>query len=154
MFDATEYERWMATARDHLRVARHDADGGFYSAAVLQSEQATQCGLKALLHGVGQAQAARGHGLLSLAQACRQWAGVALSDDDYGALGRLARDYQPTRYPDALPEGTPMGHHGADDATWAETIADRILQEVSTTWRDLMREASAEISKPADDGST
>lgn len=136
-----EYERWIQTARDHLRVADHDAGGGFYSAAVLQAEQATQCALKALLHGVGQPQAARGHGLLSLAEAGVREAGLALGDDDRDALTRLAREYQPTRYPDALPEGTPMGYYGASDAAWARGTAARVLEAVAATWDGLARQA-------------
>lgn len=139
-FDEVEYERWLETARGHLRVARHDTEGRFYSAAVLQGEQAAQCALKALLHGVGHKQAARGHGLLSLAEACEQSAGLLLSGDDRQALARLARDYQPTRYPDALPEGTPMGHYGEQDAGRALEIASQIVEAVGATWGRLMHE--------------
>ncbi|MPZ87748.1 MAG: HEPN domain-containing protein [Nitriliruptorales bacterium] len=139
-FDEVEYQRWLQTAGDHLRVARHDAEGRFHSAAVLQAEQATQCALKALLHGVGHKRAARGHGLLSLAEACEGSAGLVLNGDDGQALARLARDYQPTRYPDALPEGTPMGHYGEQDAEWALEIASRIVEAVEATWDRLMQE--------------
>lgn len=148
-FDQAEYERWRSTAEDHLRVARHDADGGFHNAAVLQAEQATQCALKALLHGVGQTQAARGHGLLSLAEACARWSGLVLDQPQLDALARLARDYQPTRYPDALPEGTPMGHYGASDSAWAMGVAQDTLQAAASAWATLLREAARERSEEA-----
>lgn len=73
-FDQPEYERWLATADDHLLVARHDAEGGFHNAAVLQAERAAQCALKALLHGVGEAGATRRHGLLTLAASAGSYA--------------------------------------------------------------------------------
>lgn len=137
-----EYGRWLATAKDHLRVARHDAGGAFHNAAVLQAEQAAQCALKALLHGVGQAQAARGHGLLSLAEACTGWAGLTFGQQHLDALARLAREYQPTRYPDALPEGTPMGHYGSSDSAWALGVAEQTLAAVASAWKDLLRHAA------------
>jgi HEPN domain-containing protein len=140
-FDDVEYSRWMRTAEEHLRVAQHDGDGGFFSAAVLQAEQATQWALKALLHGVGRPQEARGHGLLSLAEACARWAGLSLGEEDRQALARLARDYLPTRYPDALPEGTPMGHYGHADAEQARVTAIRIVEAVRATWEGLDRAA-------------
>lgn len=137
-FDDVEYERWMQTAWEHLRVAGHNAAGGFFSAAVLQAEQATHCALRALLHGVGQPLAAPGHGLLSLADACRQWAGLVLDDDARDSLARLAREYLPTRYPDALPEGTPMTHYGRRDAEWAASAASQTMTAVATAWGALL----------------
>ncbi len=140
-FDDVEYSRWIQTAKEHLRIAQHDGEGGFFSAAVLQAEQATQCALKALLHGVGRPQEARGHGLLALAEACARWAGLAFGEEDRQALARLARDYLPTRYPDALPEGTPMGHYGPADAEQARATALRIVDTVGATWEGLRRAA-------------
>lgn len=125
-------------------MARHDADGGFHSAAVLQAAQATQCALKALLHGVGQTQEARGHGLLSLAQAGAREAGLTLEQPHLDALARLARDHQPTRYPDALPEGTPMGHYGPSDSSWAIGIAGQVLDAVASGWERLLKESARE----------
>ncbi|MGH3665285.1 MAG: HEPN domain-containing protein [Egibacteraceae bacterium] len=151
-FDANEYERWVQTARDHLDVARHDAAGGFSSAAVLQSEQAAQCALKALLHGAGQAQAARGHGLLSLADACGHWAGLVVDEEERRILGRLARDYLTTRYPDALPEGTPMAHYGEEDAERAVIVASRVLERVASAWDSLLRAADDDETVAPPDG--
>lgn len=130
-------------------MARHDADGGFHSAAVLQAEQATQCALKALLHGVGQTQAARGHGLLSLAEAGAREAGLTLDQPDLDALARLARDYQPTRYPDALPEGTPMGHDGPSDSSWAIGLAGRLLAASAASWALLLKESDDDVGGEA-----
>jgi HEPN domain-containing protein len=140
-FDDAEYDRWMQTAEEHLRVAQHDEDGGFFSSAVLHAEQAAQCALKALLHGVGRPQEARGHGLLSLADRCARLAALSLNEEDRLALTRLARDYLPSRYPDALPQGTPMAHFGPADAEQARRTADRIVEAVASTWSGLARAA-------------
>ncbi|MGH8908199.1 MAG: hypothetical protein ACRD0K_17245 [Egibacteraceae bacterium] len=43
------------------------------SCAVLYAEQAVQCALKGLLHGVGEGKQARGHGLLGLAERSGRW---------------------------------------------------------------------------------
>lgn len=138
MLDAAEYQRWRTTAADHLLVARHDAAGGFHSAAVLQSEQAAQCGLKALLHGVGEAGAARHHGLLSLSSGAQDHAGLQIEPGQREDLARLAREYLPSRYPDALPEGTPTSHYGPADSAWAVETAGRTIAAVDLAWQALM----------------
>lgn len=52
-FDEAEYARWLRAATEHLAAARHAQQGAFHAQAVLSSEQAAQCALKAVLHGVG-----------------------------------------------------------------------------------------------------
>jgi HEPN domain-containing protein len=140
-FDQPEYERWLATADDHLLVARHDAEGGFHNAAVLQAERAAQCALKALLHGVGEAGATRRHGLLTLAASAGSYAGLSATDGDRQDLARLAREYLPSRYPDALPEGTPRGHFTEADSAWAAGVADRTVAAVRSAWTALREQA-------------
>ncbi|HWB70955.1 MAG TPA: HEPN domain-containing protein [Egibacteraceae bacterium] len=148
-FDATEYERWLETAREDVRVARYTAEGGFHHAAVLYAEQAAQCALKALLHAVGAGQEARGHGLLSLADACERWAGLELGQQQREALGDLALSYQTSRYPDALPEGTPSDHYGAGAADKAIETAVATLKAVEAAYADLRA-----ADPPARDGLT
>ena len=53
MLDRDEWIRWWATALDRRAVARQLLDGSHHPAAVLHAEQAAQCALKGLLHGVG-----------------------------------------------------------------------------------------------------
>lgn len=137
MLDEAEYERWRATAAALLLVAQHDAAGDFHNASVLQSEQAAQCGLKALLHGVGAAGSARHHGLLSLAKAAEDHGGLRIEPGQREDLARLAREYLPSRYPDALPEGTPASHYGPADSTWAVAAAERIIASVDRAWQAL-----------------
>lgn len=150
-FDRTEYERWFATAGTGLAAARHAGDGGFHHIAVLQAEQAAQCALKALLHAVGAGSEARGHDLLRLAAACERLAGLALDDGHATRLRALGNDYMPTRYPDALPGGTPADYYDGEQATAAITTAEQLLAAVAATWEGLEREAAATHEMP-DDG--
>lgn len=151
MFDAAEYHRWLDTAHEDVRVARHNADGRFHHAAVLYAEQAAQCALKALLHAVGEGQRARGHGLLSLAEACHQWAGLPLDAGWREQLAELARNYQASRYPDALPEGTPRDHYGPASAERAIAMATRTIEAVTATWAALQEAAGDDRPAASDD---
>ncbi len=143
-FDEPERDRWARAADEHLKAARHASDGGFHSAAVLHAEQSAQCVLKALLHGVGVSERARGHDLLALAAACRDEAGLVLSEADRAALADLALQYQPTRYPDALPSGTPADWFGAERAAAATATGERMAAVTAARWSELLAEAGAE----------
>lgn len=139
--DETERDRWRAHADDELRVARHNADGDFHHVAVLHAEQAAQCGLKALLRGVGRTEQARGHDLLRLARAAAAQAPLELDDELAQGLSALARDYQPSRYPDALPGGTPSDHYGPADAQRAVATAEQVLAAADAAWTAVVAAA-------------
>lgn len=147
--DAVEYERWLAAAGDALEVARYTADGDHHHAAVLHAEQAVQCALKALLRGVGEASRARGHDLLALARATDSAAGLTLSSEQLDLLADLARAYQPTRYPDALPGGTPREHFGSGASGRAIDAARTVLEAVERQWTALLEQEDDE-SGPLD----
>jgi HEPN domain-containing protein len=147
--NATEQGHSLATAQGHLAAARHAADGGFFSAAVLQFEQAAQCALTGLLHGVGAPTRARGHDLVALAEAAATAAGLDLSAELGGQLARLARQYAPTRYPDALPGGTPQSRYGQTDAAEAETTVIDVLAAVGAAWTLLLEEAARDDAPDA-----
>lgn len=139
--DAFERDRWRAHAGEELRVARHNAGGGFYHVAVLHAEQAAQCALKALLRGIGRTERARGHDLLRLADEAVAHAPLELDDAARQRLSMLARDYQPSRYPDALPGGTPSGHYGAADAERAVATAEDVLEAADVAWAAVLSAA-------------
>lgn len=136
-FDEVEYGRWHATARAHLDDGRLLAEAGRAPAAVLHAEQAAQCALKGLLHGAGVGAAARGHDLVALVDLCAAHAGLALSDELRAQLADLAVDYQPVRYPDALPGGTPATHYGRAQADRAVHVAGAAIAAVEARWRSL-----------------
>jgi len=127
----------MTTAETDIRASRYNAEGGFHASAVFLAEQAAQCTLKALLRGVGAAEAARGHGLLALLDGCASRAGLELEHTDREDAAALAREYMASRYPDALPEGTPWGHYGPRTAAWAAAVADALFADVAQCWARL-----------------
>lgn len=136
--DEAEHERWRAHADEELRAAAHNADGGFHHVAVLHAEQAAQCALKALLRGIGRSEQARGHDLLRLADEVAANAALEVDDELRQGLSTLARDYLPSRYPDALPGGTPSGHYGVRDAGRAIATAEDVLAAVDAAWTALL----------------
>jgi len=140
-FDEPEHDRWVRAAGEHLAAARHAEDGGFHAAAVLHAEQATQATLKALLHGVGVPREARGHDLLALSVSCEEEAGLVLGDPERASLAELGRQYQATRYPDALPSGTPGDWFGPEAAVAAIATAERIAARAGARWSELLDEA-------------
>lgn len=151
--DADEYARWLRAADDERTVLRILLDAGAHNSAVLHAEQATQLLLKGLLRGVGKANLARGsHALHGLADACAEHAGLSLSADDRDALMGLSRDYQPTRYPDAVVSGTPSENYGRDHAERAQDLTDATRQSVVTAWEALLEAGRAE--KSGDDDGT
>lgn len=145
--DQHEFDRWIAAAADELLAAEHNAEGGFHNVAVLHAELCAQCALKALLHGVGAGDQAYGHGLLSLADRAESLAGLELDGERRARLADLAREYLPSRYPDALPEGTPRGHYSQSAAARALDTARRALDQARAAWRALQ---AVDRETPAD----
>lgn len=127
-------------------------DGGVHEGAVLHAEQAVQCGLKALLHGLGETRRARGHDLVGLADACEELAGLVLGGDTREALGELAASYMPSRYPDALPGGTPADHYGPRAADEALRTARAVLGAVEHRKVELADEEAPPSGQAPDDG--
>lgn len=137
LLDIPQFERWIATARRQVAVARHTASGEFHEAAVLHAEQAAQCALKALLHGVGAVDQARGHALLDLVERGRVHAGLVVETDLQQGLAELGATYQPSRYPDALAGGTPAGHYGEAISTRSLATAEHVLAVVDAHFSTL-----------------
>lgn len=136
--DEAEHDRWRAHAAEELRAAHHNADGGFHHIAVLHAEQSAQGALKALLRGIGHTERARGHDLLRLGEEAATHTPLDLDTSLTQRLSQLARDYQPSRYPDALPGGTPSGHYGSADAGRALATAEEVLAAVDAAWSALL----------------
>jgi len=140
--DLPAHDRWSTTADEHLTVARRLADDGFHAHAVLVAEQAAQCALEAVLHGVGAGERARGHDLVELAARCRDVAGMVVDDDVVGALRTLSLQYLPSRYPDAVPgDATPSQAFGAAQSTAAVRTAAAVVAAGVAAWRQLLAAA-------------
>ena len=149
LLDTAEYERWLRTSRRNLGLADVALQAGYHEGAVLHAEQAAQCALKGLLHGVGQQAKARGHGLVQLAAACSDLVGLDVDQELVSGLRDLATTYLSSRYPDALPEGTPEDHFDETRAHGALAVARRALSVVEEHWRLL--EAAQDDDDPGVD---
>lgn len=140
MLDHDEYARWLEASDDEGMAAQGLVGLGAFNLAVLHCEQAAQLALKGLLRGVGAAQQAWGHALPELAERAVATAGLQLSGDLVGRLFALARDYMPSRYPDALTAGTPRSSYGPADADRALSTLAAAREAVVTAWDRLTAE--------------
>lgn len=147
LLDVDEADRWWRTAAAHRRSCAVVKDAGEHPAAVLLAEQAAQCSLKGLLHGVGRGDLARGHSSSRLAAACREHAGLPEDERLDDRLVRLAREYEASRYPDALPEGVaPPDFYIERDAAEALGTAEAVGGRVHEAWQTLVA-----IARSSDD---
>lgn len=99
--------------------------------------------MKALLHGIGLPAVARGHDLLLLSAAVAEHAGMVLAEEQRAALAELGLQYQPSRYPDALPGGTPGDWFTGIQSSTAGTTAAHLVAAVAARWAELM--AASEV---------
>jgi HEPN domain-containing protein len=122
-----EAERWLKQAEYDLRAAEHNADGGYYSVACFNAQQAAEKSLKAFLFAQGE-RVVLGH---SVSELCRRCGEYEEAFADLAALAsKLDRFYIPTRYPNALPGGVPAEVYDEEDATGAIALAYEVLAMV------------------------
>lgn len=134
--DKSEYERWLDASRSSSRVADLASGAGEHAAACFHAEQAAQLAIKALLHGLGVGDRAFGHSLVGLGRAVEESFGVVAPEDLRDALARLARHDIPTRYPDALPEGSIRDHYRQADANQTRADAGAVAEFVASLWAE------------------
>lgn len=137
LLDGDEFARWRRACDDELAVARLLAEAGAHNSAVLHAEQAAQLALKGLLRGVGAASQAWGHAVTELADKAGPAAGLNVVPDLRERVAILARDYQASRYPDAVTSGTPRENYGAADSHRALTTVDDLVRAVDAAWAAL-----------------
>lgn len=149
ILDASEYGRWVRAADQEMEVARLLVEAEMYNSAVLHAEQAAQLLLKGLLRGVGRADRARGsHALHGLADAATEDAAMVLEPTHREQLMALARDYQPSRYPDAVGSGTPRENYGKTHAQDALAVVGATRRAVESAWMELERAAAEQDDAP------
>lgn len=139
VLDATEFDRWYATARDALDNAQHQTERASFHWACFLAEQAAQLAMKGLFHGLGEGT--WGHDLPELGRRLAAVLGEQVPERVDDSLARLSRHYIATRYPDAHPSGTPAGHFRRPDAEQAVEDAQTVLDHVGAVW-DAARSAS------------
>ncbi|HWB72835.1 MAG TPA: HEPN domain-containing protein [Egibacteraceae bacterium] len=141
MLDEEEFDRWIRAAEDELEAGRVHTAARIHNSAVLHAELAVRLALRALLRGVGVT--VRSHALDGLADLCAEHAGLDVGSSLRDELTALGRDYHPTRYPDAVPEGTPRSNYTSADAERSLDLAARVATLVRGAGAALRQEAEA-----------
>ena len=118
-------ERWLAFAREDLRMAELALSEGIFNQVCFHAQQCVEKAIKGWLEGQGWTSP-RTHRMADLL--------TLVSPDLMGeindALLLLDRFYIPTRYPDALPGMLAGGMPGRRDAQEALDVARRALERV------------------------
>jgi HEPN domain-containing protein len=125
--DANEARRWLDTAEEDLRCARHDAAGGFFAHACFGAQQAAEKAVKAI-HFAGGARTILGHSVRSLID--RLGSRVPALDALREESRELDLYYIPARYPNGLDVGTPGEAFSEHQATRAIANAAAIIAAV------------------------
>lgn len=121
---ATRHEDWLWQARRDLEHARASADGRFYEWACFASQQAAEKALKALFQRKGAD--AWGHSLAELVSALPKDSQAPAELLEAGK--ELDKHYIPTRYPNALPHGSPGQSYTEGEALRAIDHAEQIIR--------------------------
>jgi len=114
---------WMAQARRDLAHARVDIDHGYYDWACFSAQQSAEKAVKAVLNRLGAEP--WGHSVAGLLGSLPD-APTSSSDLMLNAL-ELDKVYIPSRYPDALPAGSPSTEYTAREAERMEAYAREIV---------------------------
>ena len=130
--DHEEFDRWREEADRAVDAAGLAKAGDRPEWACFLSEQAAQLGVEGLLHGLGLE--AWGHDLTVLCARAKEALGPLWPEELSDGAARLSRHYIATRYPDAVPSGTPGAHY--TDADAGEDAA-ALLGAVEGAWRAL-----------------
>lgn len=121
-----EAVRWLNTARDDFETARVLMNNDRYAASCFHSQQAGEKALKSLCHEYGLDP--WGHSLVKLLDELKTIAAMATDATTVRkAAMTLDRFYIPTRYPDGLPDITPMEAFSDVDAQTALDLASKFL---------------------------
>lgn len=138
LLDGDEFSRWRRACDEELTVARLLMDADAHNSAALHAEQAAQRVLKGLLRGVGAASDAWGHAVTELADRAGPAAGLSVPPELRERLAVLGRDYQASRYPDAVASGTPRENYSAADSRRALATTDDLVRAVDSAWAALV----------------
>lgn len=121
-----EARRWYQTARDDLDTAKVLLDNNKFSASCFHSQQAAEKALKAICFLFGMDT--WGHSIVKLTDVLRTHKQTATKVLSYRKEAMaLDRYYIPTRYPDGLPDITPMDAYNVDDAETALKYSGHFL---------------------------
>ncbi|MCS6829797.1 MAG: HEPN domain-containing protein [Armatimonadota bacterium] len=115
---------WMDQARGDLRHAQNDLQDGFYDWACFSAQQAAEKAVKAVFKR--HKLEVWGHSIVDLLSALP--AHIAVPDELYDMAMELDKGYISTRYPDALPSGSPRTRYSQQEAERFIRYARAILE--------------------------
>lgn len=118
-----EVDRWLAFARQDLRVAELTMDDGLYNQVCFHSQQCVEKVLKAWLADQGK-RIPRTHSMADLLPLIPVDVLAGLDEE----IILLDRFYIPTRYPDALPGTLEDGLPDKEEAQEALDLAKKVLK--------------------------
>jgi len=119
-----ESRRWLSEAAWDLDTARILDERARYNSAAFHCQQAAGKAAKSLLYAIGETPL--GHSVRELLERFSESA--KKSTDELMPLAReLDRHYVPSRYPNALPSGTPHETYDAEASRRALQCAEKIL---------------------------
>ena len=117
-------KRWLSQAENDLAAAQLMVERAFNAQACFMCHQVAEKALKALAYYRGD-RYVTGHSLLKLLQ---DVSGTYPDMSQFeGLMGILNQYYVPTRYPDALPGGTPFETYNLRQAQEAVDGASRLV---------------------------
>jgi HEPN domain-containing protein len=126
--------RWYLQGAKDSKTAEKNARAGDFEICCFLFQQAAEKVLKAFLILQGE-RAVTGHSTAKLAQACQRY------DQGYSALARPCAQldvlYIPTRYPYALPEGTPFEFFTLEQAQKAADDFQEVYRMVYQSFEHL-----------------
>jgi len=124
-----EAGRWVLQAQGDLDDARYSAAGRRFNLACFLAQQSAEKALKALLYSAG-AEAVWGY---SVAELCQDIIAIHPDLAPLAAIGGpLDKYYIPTRYPNGLPGGIPSDAFVSADAQMAISMAEQVLDTISS----------------------
>ena len=122
-----EASRWLSQARQDLADASYNAEGGKHNLACFLCQQAAEKAAKAFLYARGMQQV-WGH---SVGELLGDVGDLEPALHSLQQVGRpLDQYYLPTRYPNALPGGTPSEAYGPEDSERALRLATLIMTAI------------------------
>jgi HEPN domain-containing protein len=127
VLDEREFHRWLQQAEQTLRAAEWDEQGQFWNWACSKAEQAAQYAVKGLLRALGVS--AFGHSLHRLMEQVEAL-GISVPPEIWQSAYALEREYIPSRYADAYPDGSPYEFYDAQRTAACLEAARHILQFV------------------------
>ncbi|KAF2957095.1 DNA-binding protein [Thermotoga sp. Ku-13t] len=122
--DLERSKDWLDAAKDDLDHAKHDLEHGFYNWACFSSQQAAEKAVKAVFQRMG-AQA-WGHSVADLLEELSNHFEIPEELLDFAL--ELDKAYIPTRYPDALPSGSPRNKYSRTEAERLVDYAEKIVR--------------------------